>query len=36
MDIVESVAKAGVKSGGQADGPPKKAVTIQDVTITKK
>jgi peptidyl-prolyl cis-trans isomerase B (cyclophilin B) len=36
MDIVESVAKAGVKSGGQGDGPPKKAVTIQDVTITKK
>jgi peptidyl-prolyl cis-trans isomerase B (cyclophilin B) len=36
MDIVESVAKAGVKSGSQGDGPPKKAVTIQDVTITKK
>lgn len=36
MDIVESVAKAGVKSGTQGDGPPKKAVTIQDVTITKK
>jgi peptidyl-prolyl cis-trans isomerase B (cyclophilin B) len=36
MDIIESVAKAGVKSGSQGDGPPKKAVTIQDVTITKK
>jgi peptidyl-prolyl cis-trans isomerase B (cyclophilin B) len=36
MDIVESVAKAGVRSDGQTDGPPKKAVTIQDVTITKK
>jgi peptidyl-prolyl cis-trans isomerase B (cyclophilin B) len=36
MDIIESVAKAGVKSGGTGDGPPKKAVTIQDVTITKK
>jgi peptidyl-prolyl cis-trans isomerase B (cyclophilin B) len=36
MDIIESVAKAGVKSGTQGDGPPKKAVTIQDVTITKK
>jgi peptidyl-prolyl cis-trans isomerase B (cyclophilin B) len=39
MDIVESVAKAGVKasgSGGAGDGQPKKAVTIQDVTITKK
>jgi peptidyl-prolyl cis-trans isomerase B (cyclophilin B) len=36
MDIVESVAKAGVKSGSSGDGAPKKAVTIQDVTITKK
>ncbi len=38
MDIVESVAKEGVKeggSGGPGDGQPKKAVTIQDVTITK-
>lgn len=36
MDIIESVAKAGVKGSGSSDGPPKKAVTIQDVTITKK
>ena len=39
MNIVESVAKAGVKtegSGGSGDGQPKKAVTIQDITITKK
>ena len=39
MDIIESVAKAGVKSGGaggSGDGAPKKAVIIQDVTITKK
>lgn len=38
MDIIESVAKAGVKAGGNGagDGPPKKAVTIQDITITKK
>lgn len=35
MNIVESVAKAGVNGGG-GDGKPKKAVTIQDVTITKK
>jgi peptidyl-prolyl cis-trans isomerase B (cyclophilin B) len=35
MDIVESVAKAGVNGGG-SDGKPKKTVTIQDVTITKK
>ncbi|HEU5157071.1 MAG TPA: peptidylprolyl isomerase [Streptosporangiaceae bacterium] len=36
MDIVESVAKAGVKGDAQGDGAPQKAVTIQDVTITKK
>jgi peptidyl-prolyl cis-trans isomerase B (cyclophilin B) len=39
MDIVESVAEEGVKaggSGGTGDGQPQKAVTIQDVTITKK
>jgi peptidyl-prolyl cis-trans isomerase B (cyclophilin B) len=38
MDIVESIAKAGVKaggSGGPGDGQPKKAVTIQDITIRK-
>jgi peptidyl-prolyl cis-trans isomerase B (cyclophilin B) len=35
MDIIESVAKAGVKGSSQGDGPPKKAVTIQDITITK-
>jgi peptidyl-prolyl cis-trans isomerase B (cyclophilin B) len=36
MDILESVAKAGVNGGSAGDGPPKKTVTIQDVTITKK
>lgn len=36
MDIIESVAKAGVKGGAQGDGAPKKAVTIEDVTIRKK
>jgi peptidyl-prolyl cis-trans isomerase B (cyclophilin B) len=35
MDIVDKVAKAGVQGGG-ADGPPKTAVELKDVTISAK
>jgi peptidyl-prolyl cis-trans isomerase B (cyclophilin B) len=39
IDIIDAVAKAGVKAGGAGgpgDGAPKRGVTIQDITITKK